>query len=223
MYNTPQLPPILDFNENSNKGTLFDTRDGQSYPVVRIGNQIWLAENFRYLPKENNGNGDGNDEEESPLYKNGKFDNDNQFLFGRYYNYKTATKIAPEGWHLPTKEEFNELFKFILIDNKIRVTKLNNIERHPLISPSLTHNKQSTNNTNNNDKYGFNLLYSHSYYKPFNSNTLLSYFDTYIWCQNSPQDISQWLSLSLSISNGIFSYENHPYHNNYLNVRLIKN
>ena len=40
-------PPILDFNNETNKGTLFDTRDGQSYQVVKIGKQIWLAENFR--------------------------------------------------------------------------------------------------------------------------------------------------------------------------------
>jgi len=43
--------PLLDFSRSDpNNGTLFDTRDGQSYPVVKIGNQIWLAENFRYLP-----------------------------------------------------------------------------------------------------------------------------------------------------------------------------
>jgi len=44
------MAPILDFNETLKKGMLFDTRDGQSYPVVKIGKQIWLAENFRYLP-----------------------------------------------------------------------------------------------------------------------------------------------------------------------------
>ncbi len=49
------MAPILDFNESLNKGILFDIRDGQSYQVVRINNQIWLAENFRYLPSKEKG------------------------------------------------------------------------------------------------------------------------------------------------------------------------
>jgi len=112
MNNTQQLPPILDFDESSNKGTLFDTRDGQSYPVVKIGNQIWIAENFRYLPSIKD-NGD--------LYENSMIP-DNEYLekgYGRLYDWNTAMNIAPEGWKLPSDKDFQELISFITKDNNL--------------------------------------------------------------------------------------------------------
>jgi uncharacterized protein (TIGR02145 family) len=106
------LSPILDFSRRDpKKGTLFDTRDGQSYPVIRINNQIWLAENFRYLPS---------------IEKGDEFCNswisDNSYLdkgYGRFYDWNTARNIALEGWRLPSNEDFQELRDFIIKDNSI--------------------------------------------------------------------------------------------------------
>jgi uncharacterized protein (TIGR02145 family) len=83
--------------------TFTDNRDGKTYKIVKIGAQVWLAENFRHKPENGKYGGfDGNywayDEEESNIAK-----------YGYLYDHATALKIAPKGWHLPTKEEFETL------------------------------------------------------------------------------------------------------------------
>lgn len=72
---------------------LIDTRDGQEYSTVRIGNQVWMAENLNY-----------NDATSSQTEVN----NNN---FGRTYTFKVAKEVCPTGWHLPSKADFRTLFK----------------------------------------------------------------------------------------------------------------
>jgi len=230
MNNTLQLPPILDFNETSNKGTLFDTRDGQSYKVVKIGKQIWTAENFRYLPPN---------EEEPPLYNYGKFENDQQLLFGRYYNYKTATKIAPEGWHLPTKEDFIELFKFILNDNNFildppqtQLTLTNkkfiidtfNPEQYPYLSIYLRHkpNTPKPSPYDGYDKYGFNLLCSPYFYNPEHLQGLFYFSNSsFLWFQQNTNKTNEYKkSIKINLDKVSFATSNPA--SDYFNVRLIK-
>jgi len=107
--------PLLNFSRtNPNNGMLFDIRDGQSYQVVKIGNQIWTAENFRYLPSIK----DNDDLFENSLV----YDNDNSYLekgYGRLYGWNTAMNIAPEGWKLPSDKDFIELRDFITKDNNL--------------------------------------------------------------------------------------------------------
>jgi uncharacterized protein (TIGR02145 family) len=164
------LPPILDFNPDTNKGTLFDTRDGQSYPVVRIGNQIWTAENFRYLPSKEKGD----------LFDTScVYDNDVSYLdkgYGRLYDWNTANHIAPEGWKLPSNEDFIELRDFIIKDNNLApedwklssnedfdelknfITKEDNLEDGDKVGSYLksVNGWAPLDDIVNNDKYGFN-------------------------------------------------------------------
>jgi uncharacterized protein (TIGR02145 family) len=73
---------------------LTDSRDGKVYKTVRIDNQIWMAQNLNYNTSE------------SWCYDNNSA-NGNQF--GRLYTYEDSKNICPQGWHLPSKVEFETL------------------------------------------------------------------------------------------------------------------
>ena len=115
-------------------GTLTDERDGLTYKTVKIGTQTWMAENLNYaytgVPYNDD---DYASDSISWCYKNNSL---NCTKYGRLYTwaaamdsvgtwsangkdcgfYKDCTPtypvrgVCPEGWHLPTKAEFETLF-----------------------------------------------------------------------------------------------------------------
>ncbi|UNY99282.1 hypothetical protein MQE36_02805 [Zhouia spongiae] len=87
------------FSETFETGTYTDKRDGQEYPTIRIGDQIWMSENMRF---------DTNDTE-SICYANETY---NCFVYGKLYTGNAAQTVCPEGWHLPSTEEWDELFDY---------------------------------------------------------------------------------------------------------------
>jgi uncharacterized protein (TIGR02145 family) len=73
---------------------LVDTRDGKEYNTVRIGGSVWLGRNLDYQIIY------------SWCYENNKY---NCGKYGRLYDWNTAKTVCPSGWHLPTREEWEDL------------------------------------------------------------------------------------------------------------------
>ena len=79
-------------------GTLTDTRAVKTYKTVKIGAQTWMAENLNYET--------GN----SYCYDNNA---SNCTKYGRLYTWAAAQNACPDGWHLPSKAEFETLLEAV--------------------------------------------------------------------------------------------------------------
>ncbi|MCQ2103057.1 MAG: fibrobacter succinogenes major paralogous domain-containing protein [Fibrobacter sp.] len=77
---------------------LKDDRDGQAYRIVTLGKQKWFAENLQFKV-------DG-----SSCYE-GKSKNCKNF--GRLYTWHSAQNACPDGWRLPTIDDFMKLYRFV--------------------------------------------------------------------------------------------------------------
>ena len=95
--------------------------DGNNYHTVKIGDQIWMVENLKVThyrngaPIENYSKTDFCDKR-VPLYIDYEGNPALSKTFGRLYNWFAATdprNIAPQGWHVPSKEEWQILFGYL--------------------------------------------------------------------------------------------------------------
>ena len=89
--------PLVGFGQSS---SFVDSRDGKEYKTIKIGEQVWMAENLAYKPYSG---------------KYWAYDNDNSNLekFGYLYDWETACNVCPNGWHLPNDNEWIELTEYL--------------------------------------------------------------------------------------------------------------
>ncbi len=123
--NTDTLRQQSEISENSlmsNSSLNLMDEDGNSYDAVRIGNQIWMAENLKSTVY--------NDGAEIPLVSDYKswsnlkspgycwYRNDDKTFkvnYGALYNgYTVSTgKLCPLGWHVPSIEDWMILINYL--------------------------------------------------------------------------------------------------------------
>ena len=77
--------------------TMTDT-DGNTYNTVAIGTQCWMAENLNYAT------------DNSWWYENNGEYGD---IYGRLYTWTAALTACPDGWHLPTDDEWTTLTDYL--------------------------------------------------------------------------------------------------------------
>jgi uncharacterized protein (TIGR02145 family) len=98
---------------DNEEGTFKDLRDGKMYRWIKIGKQIWMAENLNYAT--HSGSWIFNDS--IP----------NSMTFGRLYNWNAALTACPEGWHLPSDADWSKLIRFLSgydpAGNKLKISE----------------------------------------------------------------------------------------------------
>src|SRR5574344_137160 len=113
--------------------TIKDARDNQTYRIVTIGSQTWMAENLKYLPSVV---GPETGSQTTPHYYVYGYDGtnvadakatDNYATYGVLYNWTAAMNgeassttnpsgiqgVCPAGWHLPSDAEWTELTDYL--------------------------------------------------------------------------------------------------------------
>ncbi len=94
------------------KGEWTDPRDGNVYSWVRYGDTDWMATNFKYAHPD------------ALIYQgyyddsNNTYSEENLEKFGRLYNYPAAVESCPEGWRLPTDEDWKKLEQYMGMSEK---------------------------------------------------------------------------------------------------------
>ena len=95
--------------------TFTDTRDDKVYKTVTIGEQVWMAENLAYLPAVSAQVTDSDTEPHYHVYNYYSTDvaeakaTTNYQIYGVLYNWTAAKIVCPEGWHLPSNDEWTTL------------------------------------------------------------------------------------------------------------------
>ena len=116
-FATPEFWELDVFNPNLTYGSVEDI-DGNIYKTIKIGTQIWMAENLkttRYSDGSQISNVTGDDnwvalqtgayrwyENDTVTFKN---------IYGALYNWHTVNtgKLCPTGWHVPNDQEWKQL------------------------------------------------------------------------------------------------------------------
>ncbi len=114
----------LSFTTNADgcAGTFIDPRDNKEYCTVQIGTQTWTAQDMAYLPAVSPSSAGSHVITHMYVYDyQGTNVTDakataNYTTYGVLYNWPAATHACPDGWHLPSDDEWKTLEAFLGMD-----------------------------------------------------------------------------------------------------------
>jgi uncharacterized protein (TIGR02145 family) len=115
--------PPTDINDLvNNENNIIKDIEGNVYDVVVIGNQTWMKQNLKTkyyndsTPIATGLTGIEYVEAEKGVYSVYDDDLNNENVYGLLYNWYAIAdpkKICPQGWHVPTDEEWKELTDYL--------------------------------------------------------------------------------------------------------------
>ena len=210
----------ITFNTLGN--TFTDDRDGNVYKIVTIGNQLWMAENLKYLPSVV---GPGTNSATVPYYYVYGYDGTNvadakatanYTTYGVLYNWTAAMNgaesssanpsgvqgVCPSGWHVPSDAEWTELTDYLgglgIAGGKLKET-------------GITH--WDTPNTGATNETGFSALPGGNYYM----NVMNGYDGFYSigsqggwWSATMYESFLVWSRYMISQDSFVIRSEGHP-------------
>lgn len=125
-----QVPPT----HNAGTLSITDPRDGQIYSYQQIGSYTWMLNNLNFEIKG------------TVCYDN-KIDNCQKW--GHLYDFKSANKACPKGWHLPSDAEWLDLESAIgLPESELKVEDMRGSVAHKIKSPNWGGDSNSVFNIN---------------------------------------------------------------------------
>jgi uncharacterized protein (TIGR02145 family) len=133
--------------EQIQSGTFSDERDGTIYKTVKIGEQWWMAENLAYETEKG-----------SYAYED---DENNVQKYGRLYTLDAAREACPDGWHLPSDNEWMQLGEYI--ENDRRERNIGHGITGIFVAGKYLKSKEGWGGAGT-DYYGFNALPSGAYF-----------------------------------------------------------
>ena len=103
-----------DSRQKVSKGSFVDKRDGVTYKTITFAGQTWMAENLRATKTRQGVDISwvvSNEDWENMSYTDLGYcyydnDPDNSKTYGCLYNWESAKNVCPNGWHLPTDNEW---------------------------------------------------------------------------------------------------------------------
>ena len=134
-------------NPEVSYGELLDKRDNKVYRTLVISNHVWTAQNMNYEIVS----------EEGKSKNNWCYNDDPEYCkkFGRHYNWEAAQKACPEGWHLPTADEWLELIE----DHTCEITQERNFpKQYHCAGTSLKTVDGWEDGLTNTNEYGFSVM-----------------------------------------------------------------
>lgn len=200
-----------------------DLRDRHIYKNVWMNGHIWMAENLAYLPQVDSAFVEsdispnyyvyGYEEPKLSIAKQ----TTNYFIYGVLYNWTAAQTACPEGWHLPSDEEWKGL------ETSLGMTRADADELGHRATGALADKLKSTSNwykdANGHDTEGFNVKPGSRKAAHYNEYLNIGE-EAYFWTSTPESSDNAYLRYIVSDSIGV--YRSTGSRSNGLSIRCVK-